>query len=229
LDIQQLYDELKSRLPEHMDLFGSQEGEDILIKRLLKSHYNRDGIYVDVGAHDPLRFSTTAHYYMRGWRGINIEPNEGVIDRFLALRPNDINLKLAVGSVGEWPYYRFKESAFNTFDKEQLAFALTKTQLLDESTVEKKPLKVILDENLPKLASGKFVFLNVDVEGNEMEVLSSNDWAKYRPYLVLVEVLKDEKLRDIDSQLNSWGYFFVARTKNTYFYAEQEFKKCYVD
>lgn len=229
MDIEDVYKEIKGSIPEHLDIFGSQEGEDILIRRLLKTLYQKKGVYVDVGAHHPLRFSTTAHYYMRGWRGINIEPNENVISQFSSMRPKDINLQLAVGEPGDWPYYRFQESAFNTFDKDQLSFALTKTQLLEETTIKKVPLENILEDQLPKLDSGEFVFLNIDVEGNEDEVLQSNNWDIYRPLLVLVEILAAEKQKAMEKMMADWGYFLVARTKNTFFFAEQEFKKCYVD
>ena len=34
---------------------------------------------------------------MKGWRGINIEPQPGKIELFKKDRPDDINLQLAVG------------------------------------------------------------------------------------------------------------------------------------
>ena len=32
-------------------------------------------------------------------------------------------------------------------------------------------------------------FLNIDAEGSDLDVLKSNDWSKYRPKFVLVEIL----------------------------------------
>lgn len=36
-----------------------------------------DGIYVDVGAFHPTKFSNTHLFYLNGWRGINIEARPG--------------------------------------------------------------------------------------------------------------------------------------------------------
>ena len=59
LPIEEQYSVYKLLLPKFSNVFASQEGEDVLIKRLLKEQYHQDGFYVDIGAHDPLRFSTT--------------------------------------------------------------------------------------------------------------------------------------------------------------------------
>jgi FkbM family methyltransferase len=68
----------------------AQEGEDVLLDRLLAKQ--TDGFYVDVGAHHPKRFSNTHYFYMRGWSGINIEPNPVVVGSFRQMRRRDINL-----------------------------------------------------------------------------------------------------------------------------------------
>lgn len=216
-------------VPEYLDVYASQEGEDILVRRLLKSRYHKRGVYVDVGAHHPLRFSNTAHYYMKGWWGINIEPNANVIDKFNELRPRDVNLELAAGFEGVADFYKFQEPAFNTFDIEHLEFALTKTELLGITQVRKQPLDVILLNHLPPEQIDELVFFSIDVEGTELEVLKTNNWKVYRPLLVLVEALSDKKLEPISQFLDGVGYLFVARTKNTYFFAEREFKRCFVD
>ena len=55
-----LYQLVKSKLlPAQADIFTAQEGEDALLKRLLKWHYNNHGFYVDVGAYHPTRLSNT--------------------------------------------------------------------------------------------------------------------------------------------------------------------------
>ena len=58
----------------------SQEGEDLVIDRLLKG--KRNGFYVEVGCHHPHRFSNTFFFYKRGWRGVCIDPLPGTKDLF---------------------------------------------------------------------------------------------------------------------------------------------------
>ena len=47
----------------------SQEGEDIILRNLFGNR--KDGFYVDVGAHHPMRFSNTYFFYKLGWNGCN--------------------------------------------------------------------------------------------------------------------------------------------------------------
>ena len=41
----------------------SQEGEDLILQRIF--HNQKDGFYIDVGAHHPFRFSNTALLYKK--------------------------------------------------------------------------------------------------------------------------------------------------------------------
>jgi FkbM family methyltransferase len=225
-----IYRQCRRLLPPELDIFASQEGEDILIRRLLKGLYTKPGFFVDVGAHHPTRFSTTLHYYLRGWRGINIEPNRDVIGLFESLRPGDINICTAVGEQdGCLPYYRFLEPAFNTLSEAQAEYAKTKTALVGLEIIEITPLKSLLAQYMPIGEIDRYQFMNIDVEGFELPVLRSNDWQRYRPRLLLVEALNSEAEREISTYLQAQRYLLVARTKNTFFYAEAGFKAEYVD
>jgi hypothetical protein len=66
-------------------------------------------------------------------------------------------------------------------------------------------LREILDEYLP--VRQKVDFMNVDVEGKDLEVLESNDWVKYRPTLVVVEDNAPKpEASAIVAKMDSWGY-----------------------
>ena len=72
----------------------AQNYEDVILWRALK--HIKNGFYVDCGAYDPNRDSVTRAFYERGWRGINIEPIATLLQKFVAERPQDINLSLAL-------------------------------------------------------------------------------------------------------------------------------------
>ena len=55
-------------------------------------------------------------------------------------------------------------------------------------------LSEVLDKYL--VAKMKIDFMSVDVEGFEFEVLTSNNWNKYNPRYILVEML-DTKLENV--------------------------------
>ena len=53
----------------------------------------------------------TKAFHLRGWKGINIEPQQKRIQQFEKHRPNDINLQIAVGpNEGNVTFY-IKEAA----------------------------------------------------------------------------------------------------------------------
>lgn len=146
----------------------SQGGEEIYLRE--KFANKKDGIYVDVGALHPFRFSNTAWAYETGWRGINIEPNVDQFHLFETFRPMDINVNCGVANKeGELTYYCYEEPALNGFDTE-----LHK----DIPIVEKRNVKIRKLSNILKEYDVTRVdFLDIDVEGLEMEVLKSIDFS----------------------------------------------------
>ena len=81
----------------------SVHGEDIILSACVKQ---KEGFYVDIGAHHPSRKSNTKIFYDRGWSGINVEANPAAIPAFERDRPRDINLNCAVTNYdGEITFY----------------------------------------------------------------------------------------------------------------------------
>ena len=91
----------------------SQEGEDMVLRRIFEK---KNGFYVDVGAHHPIRFSNTYFFYRIGWSGINIDAMPGSMQAFKKSRVRDINLELGVSNHNaNLDYYIFNDTALNTF------------------------------------------------------------------------------------------------------------------
>lgn len=198
----------------------SQEGEDGVLHRLFER--KPFGFYIDVGSHHPQRFSNTYRFYLRGWRGINIDPLPGSKARFDALRQRDINLELGISdSTGDLAYYSFEEPALNTFDPN---VAVSRdSRLISKECIQVLRLSDVLDRHLPP--NQKIDFLTIDVEGLDLQVLRSNDWSRYRPSYVLAEALG---MRDISQVVNtelcaymaSQGYSLYAKCVNTLFFVD---------
>ena len=68
----------------------SQNGEDIVLSYLF--HDVRDGFYIDVGCNHPVIGNNTFNFYLAGWRSINIDGNQKLIDLYCKDRPGDISL-----------------------------------------------------------------------------------------------------------------------------------------
>lgn len=202
----------------------AQEGEDRVLWRMIGGE--RDGFYVDVGAHHPRRFSNTYLFYLHGWRGINIDPNPDAAAQFARARPRDIHLSIGISDApGTLTYHRFDEPALNTFD-EALAkkrAALGRYRRLAPVQVRVARLDDVLSEQIP--AVRQITFLSVDAEGYDVRVLRSNDWARFRPRFVVAESLQST----LDSLpgdgacafMRSVGYIPLAKTMNSIVYCER--------
>ena len=203
-------------------VFG-QEGEDIILTRFFGNKAN--GFFIDVGAHHPTRFSNTYMLSLNGWSGINIDANQHAINLFKLARTRDINICSSVGENNELrKYFCFAESALNTFDEEVAQMYLSSGHNIDriESLYSTK-LKDLLEANVkPGTAID---LLNIDVEGLELEVIKSNDWSKYAPTVVVVEILdvtvEQAIEHEVTKTIESYGYVLFSKLFNSCIYLKR--------
>jgi FkbM family methyltransferase len=189
----------------------SSAGEDMILRHLLGSD-KMSGFYVDVGAFHPTLFSNSYFFYLNGWQGINIEARPGSKTLFDKIRPRDINLEVGVSSErGSMTYYFIAEdSPMNSFSPDFLRQIEMLKEVRSEIPVPTLPLADLFDRHLPEGQS--IDFLDVDVEGHDLEVLESNDWKRFRPRLIVVE---DEGLNPSESaivrMMKGHGYELCAQ------------------
>ena len=175
-------------LAQRAESFG-QEGEDLILTRIFDSQAT--GFYVDVGAHHPFRFSNTYLLYRRGWRGINIDAMPGAMATFRQWRPEDTNLECLV-STDPTPrrFFQYDEPALNTVSEDivrQREIDAPHYRVTGSVTLSARRLGDILAEHVP--AGRAIDILNVDVEGHDLDVLASNDWERFKPKIIVVELL----------------------------------------
>jgi len=193
---------LKNTLTKYSKRVYSQDGEDIILREFLQGR--KKGFYVDIGAYHPYKFSNTYLFYKKGWRGINIDPMPGTMKLFNRHRKRDINLELGISRKRDkLTYYMFEQSALNGFSKNLTMERRLKNKLIGKKIIKTYPLKEILENYMPK--NTPIDFMNVDVEGFDFEVLKSNDWNKYVPEFILVEISK----KTINEVFNDRIYKFL--------------------
>lgn len=216
---------IKAYLLKILELFRyrrsySQDGEDMVLRSLMEDYpKGYKGVFVDIGAHHPVRFSNTYFFYKKGWRGINVDAMPGSMNLFKWLRSKDVNLEVGVGPENDnLTFYCFDEPALNTFSEET---ALerdqnTRYKIIKKVEVPVMRLRDILDQHL---TTKKIDFMSIDVEGLDFQVLLSNDWSKYRPTFLLVEDTDIDFVNLKDSLsyrfLVEKGYHLMAKTKRT--------------
>ena len=165
---------------------------------------NKPGFYADIGAFHPDVFSNTSYFYKHNWKGINVDGNRESITLFEEQRKRDINVHSIISNVEKEYYFPTKMSEMNsisnTKDGCEKVLSQTLSSLLDRYTSDNQVIN----------------FMSIDVEGDDLEVLKSNNWNKYRPNVLLVEIEGKTILETLESEiakyLNSQDYKSVARS-----------------
>ena len=184
----------------------SQTGEDRVLSFYLPE---QSGFYVDVGANDPLRLSSSFIFYMKGWRGIAIDANEVLVNRFRRTRKQDICVVAAVSdSERDVIFHRSDSHAVSTIDNATYQAWQRRWKFRPENQVElrTRTLTSILQMALPDQAI-KIDFLSIDVEGHEFQVLSGLDFSLYRPRMIAVEI------HDLESIFSSRIYHLLSQKR----------------
>jgi len=186
---------LRDHVPIGGQLSYAQEGEDLVLARLFGNQVE-SGFFVDIGAHHPVRYSNTYYFYRRGWTGLNVDALPGTAKLFRRMRPKDITVECGIGAKeGFLTYFAFNEPALNTFSEQEAAKKNHPPyHVINKLQLPVMTLAQLLDQRLPK---GRMIdFMTVDTEGLDYEVIASNDWDRYRPKVLLVELL-NTRLEDL--------------------------------
>ena len=184
----------------------SQEGEDLILTNYLGNKKN--GFYVDIGAHHPFKFSNTYLFYLNRWKGINIDGTPGCMTLFNKYRSRDINIEAVVSNIKKnINYIIYDEPALNCiYAKKRIKRNNSMGYKIKKKvSLKTKKLSEILNKYMP--INTKIDFMNIDIEGYEYAVLLSNDWKKYKPTYILVEVVN----YDLDKLTRNKVYQFLLK------------------
>ncbi|MCG8329877.1 MAG: glycosyltransferase [Chitinophagales bacterium] len=179
---------------EQSTLSYAQHSEDRYLHYLFYNVLKLEstGFFVDVGAFHPVQLSNTFLFYQKGWSGINIDARPGSMALFNEQRPKDINLELAISDTKETlTYYQIDSMpGCNSFSLDMLKETHMLDKVSSQAKIQTFTLEEVLDRYLPDNTS--IDLLTVDVEGLDHKVLLSNNWEKYRPTVIVVELqIKD--------------------------------------
>jgi FkbM family methyltransferase len=180
----------------------AQNNEDVMLYRALREV--KEGFYIDVGAQDPVIDSVTKAFYERGWRGINIEPNEEYFRNLQDDRPHDINLLTAVGrEPGAISFYEVAHTGLSTTSA---VYARGHAEAGYEVH-----LRNVACTTLDKICTDCGVetvhFLKIDVEGSERAVLEGFSFETVRPWMVVVEATEPNSTREVSAE---WEHLLVG-------------------
>lgn len=192
--------------------------EGVLETHLVWEYFGRkkDGIFVEVGANDPVAGSQTWLLEQNGWRGVLIEPQSAHQARLKEQRKGSQVFQVACSSPekeGEMDLLLSAENGASTLQRQVDSHG---AKFIGAERVKVTTLNKVLE-----LAGVKQMdFLSLDVEGHEIDVMRGLDFKKFRPALVLIE----DGVRDLGKHryLTRNGYKLVKRTSLNNWYVPRD-------
>jgi FkbM family methyltransferase len=176
--------------------------------------------------------------YLKGSRGVCVEPNPYLFKKLKQVRERDtcLNVGVAFNEQQVAPFYQFPYEAhgLSTFSQKEAAFwETTGNENVGKFKIEKvidMPLvsvNTIIKENYDTCPN----FISIDVEGVDLQILHTLEFDKYKPEVFCIECIrysKDNK-ESIDNGIVHFmqenGYFIYASTHiNTIFCRRDVYK-----
>jgi FkbM family methyltransferase len=164
----------------------AQRYEDIHLRRAFGDQPS--GFYIDIGAGHPIYDNVSFEFYLRGWRGITVEPNPWLAQLSEAVRPRDIRVASLVGAApGEATYHLVADfhGLSTTIEQHAIAAQREYGKTSQAMTMPVTTLRALCEQHAPATID----FLKIDVEGAERHVLLGGDWQRFRPKVLVLEAL----------------------------------------
>jgi|TARA_S200000501_G_scaffold350569_1_gene367695 FkbM family methyltransferase len=201
----------------------SHDGEDLSLLKYLSNLDN--GIYVDIGSHQPVWGSNTFLFYLLGWKGVCIDPLPNLKNKYQLIRKRDKFINAAVfGSKSKTKkdlnFYYYKNNRDNsTFDPERVIELKNKFGREPSSVIPVPKIDVV--EMLSSVEiffkeSKEINLLNLDIEGFEIDILEDFFSCSVRPWIVCVEEIgvlaENIENGEIYKLMKNNGYILGSRT-----------------
>lgn len=197
------------------DTSYSQAGEDIVINNILFNILKLQSMtYLDIGCHEPISLSNTYYFYKRNFRGVCVDPDPTLKDKYRDIRPDDKFVNLAISDSGEnkdLDYYIMTgHPALNTIDKVEADKLVRQKGISIEKTIKVKTgsINFICEKYFKESPD----LLSVDVEGHDFAIIQSLNYEKYKPKVIVVEVQGyADRGRFIRRKIKQYKQFFDKR------------------
>ncbi|MDC0968891.1 FkbM family methyltransferase [Alphaproteobacteria bacterium] len=210
----------------------AQQGEDLILDRILTRILQKDirqsHVYVDIGAYDPIDHSVTYLLYLRGWSGVVFDPSNQTKKLFKKWRKRDVFINSVVGDTDgvDVDFYFRKTDAITQIDDQSLSSTKYPPQHR-VSDYEKVSFKQVnINSELKRQNIKKIDFLNIDVEGAELEILQTLDFEYFKPSVIALEIHGNDLLKCFETDeaklILSKGYRVVGSAVITQFFVRSD-------
>lgn len=176
------------------NLSFSQSGEDAIIRYIFSATGRKPSEckYLDLGANHAKYLSNTYSFYMDGARGVLVDANPKMTKELEAVRPEDIVLNRCISNRTDdkLDFYILSGDGLSTMDIESVKHCIQENpniRIEQTISVESITIDQIIEQYFKDTTPD---ILNVDIEGMEMEVLNMIDFTKFRPFIIICEMIE---------------------------------------
>jgi FkbM family methyltransferase len=200
----------------------AQCGEDLILKTIFgKGRHN--GFYVDIGCNNPIQKSNTFKLYLKGWRGICVDGNARLVNKFRRIRKRDICLNEIVSSdCRTITFYQDDQNhELSSVDMGVGNELKERNKKVKEIKVNSTTLENILEHHL---SVTQIDLLCVDAENHDLEVLKGNNFQKFRPRIICAEIggsCEELQNSDLGLFLAGNGYELLVLSLPNAFYRDK--------
>jgi len=164
--------------------FSRNKIENLIDKYVGKKPDKELGTYIDIGANHAIQNSNTFYYYVRGWRGILVEPYPKYVKIIQKIRPRDIIIPKAVidydGEIG---------MNYNVVEKLKEEAKFNHKKKSNCYKVECVTINTLIKQ-YPNFSEPDFI--SIDIEGSECKALSQCDFTQFKPKVICIEYKTDK-------------------------------------
>tara|TARA_Y100001968_G_C19146498_1_gene614062 strand:+ start:175 stop:768 length:594 start_codon:yes stop_codon:yes gene_type:complete len=196
-------------------------GEDIYLSYLFGPTKN-SGMYIDVGCYDPIQYSNTYLLYLRGWRGIAIDPNPRFKKKWKKHRPNDLFINEGISN-HEQDLYLAEHNLYPAMNKLCNSDIITQVDKSNGFNVSQKIETRKLDTLINDNNIDSFDLLSIDCEGMDLDALKSINLSNHSPSVICIEDRESPLQGQLHDHLVNYDYIFSAAIGISRIYVHKSF------
>jgi len=197
-------------------MYNSQWQQDkILHENIFKG--KKDGIFVDVGAHDGKTGSNSYFFENLGWKGICIEPIHECFEKLCKTRNCICVQGCAYNKTGtikfnrQHGYTEMLSGIIESYPEKHLTRINNEMKQMGDKSETLYVDCYKLSYLLEKYGINHVDYLSIDTEGSELQVLQGIDFDKVNFEVIDFEVNYNEEIAPIQELLEQKGYSFYSK------------------
>lgn len=221
------YRRFRYRLVNKPKITYSHSGEDILIAYVI-SNSTKSVRFVDIGCAHPVFDNNTYSMYRKGHYGVNVDARTEVKKLYSLIRPRDRFINSIISDSSDSKSADFfvnsDDPHVSSVSADWAVGNLDSRKRLESRHLPTSTLAEVfraswafLGFDTPEKRNAAVLVLSIDVEGQDLPVLKSNDWVAFKPDIVCIETFGTGNIDDlmqgeIYQFLSKRGYQLTALT-----------------